>query len=165
MHIEGHYLLTGDEYAGALKVTRAYRRWATLALAGAFGLTGVTLLASGNPQPGGFCLVLVPVYLAAPSLEIRWARRKFGRRTDRLPTMAVFTDTTFATRSAMQTVKVAWQACLKTVETPESFLIYASKRNVAVVPKRAFSPPDLAVLSDFLRGAIPAASPHMLGRP
>lgn len=162
MHIEGEYLLTADEYAGALKVTRAYRRWATLALAGAFGLVGITLIASGNPQPGGFCLALVPVYLAAPALEIRWFRNRFERRTDRLPTMAVFTDTTFATHSATQTVKVAWQSCLKTVETPESFLIFASKRNVAVVPKRAFSPPDLAALSDFLRDAVPTIEPGLL---
>ena len=162
MHIEGEYLLTGDEYAGALKITRAYRRWATLALAGAFGLTGTTLIASGNPQPGGFFLVLAPVYLAAPSLEIRWLRNRFERRTDRLPMTAVFTDTTFATLSATHTVKVAWQSCLKTVETPDSFLIYASKRNIAVVPKRVFPPEDLASLSEFPRDAIPTAKPSMI---
>lgn len=156
MHIEGEYLLTGDEYAGALKITRAYRRWATLALAGVFGLNGIAMTVSGNPQPGVFCLVLVPVYLAAPALENKWLTSRFERRTDRLPMLAVFTDTTFATRSAMQTVQIAWQACLKTVETPELFLIYASKRNIAVVPKRAFSPADLAALSDFLRDAVPA---------
>ena len=68
----------------------------------------------------------------------------------------------FATVSARQTVKVAWQSCLKTVETPEYFLIYASKRNVAVVPKRAFPPEDLVALSEFLRDAIPAAKPSMI---
>lgn len=154
MHIEGHYQLTGDEYADALKITRAYRRWTTLALAGAFGLTGITLIATGNPQPGGFALALVPVYLAAPSFEIRWGRHKFERRTDRLPTTAVFTETTFATRSPTRTVEITWQSCLKAVETPESFLIFATKRNVAAVPRRAFSPSDQAVLSEFLRVAI-----------
>jgi hypothetical protein len=161
MHIEGEYLLTGDEYAGALKVTRAHRRWILWGLAGAFGIGCITTAISSNPQPAVFFGALVPVYIAAPWLERGLLRRKFERRDDRLPMTAVFTDTTFATVSARQTVKVAWQSCLKTVETPESFLIYASKRNIAVVPKRAFPPEDLAALSEFLRDAIPTATTHM----
>jgi hypothetical protein len=86
----------------------------------------------------------------------------FARRTDGLATTAVFTDAAFATRTPTQTVEIAWQACLETVETPEFFLIYASNRTIAVVPKRAFSPADLAALSDFLRDVVPATEPRTL---
>lgn len=162
MHIEGEYVLAADEYANALKVTRAYRRWISLGLAVVFAVLGVTLIVRKNPQPGGFFLVLVPVYLVMVPWEIRAARAKFARRTDGLPMTVVFTDTAFTTRTADQTVEVAWRACLKAVDTPESFLIYATKSNVAVVPKRAFSPSDLALVSDFLHATIPTATARAL---
>jgi hypothetical protein len=162
MHIEGEYVLAADEYANALKVTRAHRRWISLALAGIFAVLGVVLVVEGNPEPGGFFLVLAPVYLLMVPWEIKAARNKFARRTDGLATTAVFTDAAFATRTPTQTVEIAWQACLETVETPEFFLIYASNRTIAVVPKRAFSPADLAALSDFLRDVVPATEPRTL---
>jgi hypothetical protein len=158
MYIAAEYLLAADEYARALKVTRSYRRWILLALACAFAAGGAVSIIRGYPQPGGFFLALVPFYLFAAPLEIKWYRARFERRTNRVPVTAVFTETTFTTRSVLWTVELGWQACFKVVETPESFLIYATKRSVTIVPKRAFSPADLALLSDFLRTAIPATA-------
>ena len=155
MYVQGEYLLTADEYARALQVIRSYRRWVFLGLTGVCTIGGIAMIISGNPQPGGFMLAMALAYVFGAPLEIMWLRAKYERRTNRVPVVAVFTDATFATRSALRTVEEAWPAFVQAVETPEFFLIYVARRRAVIVPKRAFSPADTVQVSDFLRATMP----------
>jgi hypothetical protein len=65
-----------------------------------------------------------------------------------------FDDYGFTWESSLRQHRLAWASLARALETPTAFLVYPSPQTVLIVPKRAFTDADVAVLSRLLRERI-----------
>lgn len=66
------------------------------------------------------------------------------------PTTYRFDEFGFSSESQLRQHRLAWAALARTVDTPESFLIYTTPQTVLIVPKRAFAAADIVTLGQWL---------------
>jgi hypothetical protein len=83
------------------------------------------------------------------------------------PTTYRFDDFGFSSESKLRQHRLAWAALARTVDTPESFLIYTTPQTVLIVPKRAFADADVVTLGQWLPQRVkqqPVAKGGLTGR-
>ncbi|WP_159039727.1 YcxB family protein [Streptomyces sp. TP-A0356] len=137
-----------ESYRGVKAGLRARRRlwWSCSAVVLVGGIAELTL----GQIPFGTAAVTFGV-LFPLQFTVR-AKRSIAKALRRVPgPMEVdFSEDKAVLRKPGSTSEVAWHRFVKLAETPEFFLLYVTKRIVVPVPKRAFTPAEVAELSAFL---------------
>lgn len=163
------YQLTESEFIAAQRTLighRVRRRFALLALALALPVGGLYLY--GRWLSALLFLVLFPLALAAlwPLLSLTWRRMYRKVPAEHREQRVEFSPEGLAFESAMAEGRVRWGAYSHYVETDRLFLLHHQPSRVIVpLPKRAFTPDELARFRELLVAHVPRDRPSSRPRP
>ncbi|MEZ0094415.1 YcxB family protein [Streptacidiphilus sp. EB129] len=161
MNLALSYELSMDEFRRAvLAMTRRPRRVLWTATAVTF-VVGALLLALDATILGSVFLAGAVFYVFLLTVRTGANVRKQAARVCR-PTRVTLTETHCTFENDLERGEITWAAIVRAEETSACFLLYRAPRMANIVPKRAFTPDQLAAFSAFL-AARAADSAH--GRP
>lgn len=147
------------EAARAFSGQRWYGRWASpsLYVIGTLTIVGTLYYAweyGGEAYPLG--LILGVTLLALPAAMRAGVVSTFKQRTSfQRPVTLGICDEAVEVTTAESTGKLEWSAFHKTVEAKNVFLLFLDPLYYIVVPKRAFTPEQLAEFRELLARKIP----------
>jgi hypothetical protein len=151
MDISVEYQLTREELKRALGAIAGGRlrlaAWILMPLLVALGVVNVV---TGDAGLGGVLIVYGLIF--APLLTFKVVRTtNLQAREMCVPSAVRLTSEGYEVQTAQLTAMRQWSSFVKTVATPEFWLLYTNKQCAVIVPKRAFNPAQQTEINNFLQ--------------
>lgn len=170
MNISVEYEPTVDELLRGLRRARRGPRRVIWAVAIVALVTGLAIVAVGFSAPHSRDAGLIEVGTADAAVGLLYVfaltygtRRGVARLAGRMcrPTRVTLTDEHVGMSTDLVTTQAAWEAYLTVRQAGGFLLLFPTKRQIHVVPLRAFTPEQVAELTAFLagRGAVKTPRP------
>lgn len=161
MFISAEYRLEADEFARGILAAfrRSHRRLQALGLVVWLVLAGDLAISVSKHVPAPslaltVSMLLVGLYgILVPLVRGVALRRQYRQRNVRGVSVTFADDGVtwrVRTEGGEHRSVVTWASYVKIRETSEFFLLYSSRKQATVVPKRAFRPDDVGLFSRFV---------------